>query len=68
LNPNLLEDRETGKKSEGCLAFKKNKIMDQTDIIELYGIVKDGFDNSDWNTIEQALEFVLEFIDDDSIE
>jgi hypothetical protein len=42
--------------------------MDQTDIIELYGIVKDGFDNSDWNTIEQALEFVLEFIDDDSIE
>lgn len=42
--------------------------MDQKDIIELYKIVKDGFDNSDWNTIEQSLEFLCEFIDDEYCE
>lgn len=39
--------------------------MDQKDILELYHIIKEGFDNSDWNTIEESLEFLLEFIDEE---
>ena len=42
--------------------------METNDIIVLYQILKDGFDNNDWNTIETGIEFICEFLDDEICE
>jgi hypothetical protein len=39
--------------------------MDEEDIIELYELIKNGYNNTDWILIEESLEFISEFIDID---
>lgn len=42
--------------------------MDSHEIEQLYRIIKDGFDNSDWTTIESGIDFICEFLEDDILQ
>ena len=38
-------------------------IMEEKELRELFDIIESGFDNGDWNSISQAMDFISEFID-----
>jgi len=38
--------------------------MEYEEILEAYKIIRDGYANSDWATIEDAMEYLSEFLDD----
>jgi len=42
--------------------------MDEKELLELYDLIADGYDNNDWNTILEAKEFLSEFIEIDDDE
>jgi hypothetical protein len=42
--------------------------MDDTEILELYKILKRGFKNSDWDLIQESIDYVTEYIDIDDCE
>lgn len=42
--------------------------MDDKELIELYKNIKRGYDNSNWDTIQETLEYILEFVDVDDEE
>ncbi len=42
--------------------------MEEKDLKELFDIIESGFDNGDWNSISQAMDFISEFIDVDEDE
>lgn len=37
--------------------------MDEKEITELYKIIKKGFDHSDWDLIEESLDYLSEYVD-----
>lgn len=37
--------------------------MDEKEIIELYRNLKKGFDRSDWDLIEESIDYLSEYID-----
>lgn len=37
--------------------------MDEKEIYELYTILKRGFDNSDWDLIQESIDYLSEYID-----
>lgn len=39
--------------------------MGDDDIMELYELIKNGYNNTDWILIDESLEFLTEFIDID---
>lgn len=37
--------------------------MEEKEIYELYRLVKKGFDNTDWDLIQESLDYLSEYID-----
>jgi len=37
--------------------------MDEKEIYELYRLVKKGFDNTDWDSIQESLDYLSEYVD-----
>lgn len=37
--------------------------MDEQDLLELYKIIKRGYDNSNWDSIQESMDYISEFID-----
>lgn len=38
--------------------------MEYDEILEVYKLIRDGHSNSDWTNIEDAMEYLSEFLDD----
>jgi hypothetical protein len=39
--------------------------MDSQEINNLYKILKKGYNNSDWDMIQEAIDYISEYLDDD---
>ncbi len=42
--------------------------MDEKEILELYKILKRGFDTSDWDLIQESIDYISEYLDLDDDE
>ena len=63
-----------------CLVFEKNKLkndfnkikpictyisMDEKELLELYKIIKRAYDESCWNTVHDAIDYISDYVDVD---
>lgn len=39
--------------------------MNEDQLLELYKIIKCGYDNSCWDSIQESLEYITEYVDVD---
>lgn len=44
--------------------------MNEDELTELYNLIKYGYENTDWNSVKESLDYIAEFIDvsDDLVE